>query len=552
MTDRHEARIPVIADAIRKLLEFGLTRGSAKQVRGVLLDCLADQKLYIGPICALVESGLLPRLVEAGTPAGRPIAEVAHIAASKLHDEHGYDVAISRVVVVGVLEALSKKPEAQDFLMTTAKPVVTSPPKFRTVPKPALLHSNIVGPSGAVQSGGVKPNSPRRWLWLWGGVVIVIIVVIISQNSTPPDPENGNNETATSGVQTAPAKSASGVNNVIAQKSAQTEPAPNSPPSASSAINPLTGPSFPCPQPLDPLAELVCSTPSLALLDMQFVQTYNALLQQVGTSGEAAIRESDINFDINIRNNCGIAQSEADTPTQSPPPSAPAGSDACVIPQYQRQIAEWQGMLQGAAAEEAARPIQGQMALQAQLQKLGFLPSQAAIDGIFGPKTRAAITQWQISVGHTPTGLLGDADAQSLASTPISSSQALGPNQAASQSQFTESQTIASQPPLSPALTSYAEGHADRVRLENYANSLQGSEQQGFVFWSAQRSLASPESCEEGAIAAFPNDSENQATFVHGCQEGQFQLTPTDIRRQTDPMYKAGWNAPVSTPAQQN
>jgi hypothetical protein len=113
---------------------------------------------------------------------------------------------------------------------------------------------------------------------------------------------------------------------------------------------------------------------------------------------------------------------------------------------------------------------------------------------------------------------------------------------------FNSAPAVAAQPPLSPAPTSYAQGHADRVRLENLVNSLPGPEKQGFVYWSSQRSLTNPGSCEAGAVAAFPNDSEDEASFVQGCQEGQVQLAPTDIRRKTDPMYKAGWNAPVTSP----
>jgi len=97
------------------------------------------------------------------------------------------------------------------------------------------------------------------------------------------------------------------------------------------------------------------------------------------------------------------------------------------------------------------------------------------------------------------------------------------------------------------AVLSYYQGHADRVRLEKLDNSLQGAEKQGFVFWSAQRSLSNPMSCTDGANAAFPNDPNDEATFVQGCQEGQVQLAPTDVRRKTDALYRAGWNAPLTS-----
>lgn len=184
--------------------------------------------------------------------------------------------------------------------------------------------------------------------------------------------------------------------------------------SASQPINPITGPSFPCPQPSDPLAQLVCSTPQLALLDMQFVQSYKALYQQVGVENDPALRHEDFEFDLAVRSQCNIAVSQGATQSSTPPPAAPAGAAQCVFPLYQQQIAIWKARLQGAAAEEADRSIPQQVALQGRLQALGFLPAQAQLDGVFGTGTRAAIIQWQTSTGRQPTGLLGDADAQIL------------------------------------------------------------------------------------------------------------------------------------------
>jgi peptidoglycan hydrolase-like protein with peptidoglycan-binding domain len=147
---------------------------------------------------------------------------------------------------------------------------------------------------------------------------------------------------------------------------------------------------------------------------MQFVQTYDALYQQVGSVGEPALRHEDLQFDVDVRKNCGIALSQASNPSSALPPVAPAGAAACVIPEYQQQIAAWRTILQGAAAEEANRPIQDQVALQSRLQVLGFLPARAQLDGVFGTGTRAAIIQWQTSIREQPTGLLGNSDAIAL------------------------------------------------------------------------------------------------------------------------------------------
>ena len=219
--------------------------------------------------------------------------------------------------------------------------------------------------------------------------------------------------------------------------------------SATPKIDPITGPSFPCPQPSDPLAQLVCSTPQLALLDMQFVQSYEALFQQAGVNGDPALRHENFEFDLAVRSKCGIAVSQGATNSPTPPPAAPAGSAQCVIPAYQQQITVWKARLQGAANEEANRPIQNQLALQSRLQALGLLPASAQIDGVFGTGTRAAIIQWQTRVGRQPTGLLGNADAQVLlADAPQSTAAppANQPTQPQAQSQPPNSSVSPAQP----------------------------------------------------------------------------------------------------------
>lgn len=108
---------------------------------------------------------------------------------------------------------------------------------------------------------------------------------------------------------------------------------------------------------------------------------------------------------------------------------------------------------------------------------------------------------------------------------------------------------ISQDPPVAtvpPEVADFDQGHADRVKYENWIDGLQGAEKQGAIFWSGQRSLANPESCENGATDAFPNDSDSQSSFQNGCQEGQDMLGPFDVKRNSDALYKAGWNAPLA------
>ena len=70
--------------------------------------------------------------------------------------------------------------------------------------------------------------------------------------------------------------------------------------------------------------------------------------------------------------------------------------------------------LTGIAAEEAAMSIEARAQLQSALQQMDLLTTTDPLTGVFGPLTRAAISQWQASTGRPVTGLLGDTDARDL------------------------------------------------------------------------------------------------------------------------------------------
>jgi len=87
---------------------------------------------------------------------------------------------------------------------------------------------------------------------------------------------------------------------------------------------------------------------------------------------------------------------------------------SCLISAYKDQGEVWRQKLQGAGLEEASRPIEEHIALQAKLQTLGYLPPTARVDGVYGPATREAIVAWQIASQLPVTGLLGTSDATVL------------------------------------------------------------------------------------------------------------------------------------------
>ena len=173
------------------------------------------------------------------------------------------------------------------------------------------------------------------------------------------------------------------------------------------------GPSFQCPVPRDPLAQLICAHPQLAEADLTFVQVYEAYRQQLSPAGQKALRQESIDFGLSVRANCGIgnAQASANGPL---PPAAPPEAVGCVQNAYEQQRALWASHLTGAAQEEAKRPISEHIGLQRDLQTIGLLPINDTIDGVFGPDTRVAIQSFQQTMNLPVTGLLGTQDALAL------------------------------------------------------------------------------------------------------------------------------------------
>jgi peptidoglycan hydrolase-like protein with peptidoglycan-binding domain len=167
------------------------------------------------------------------------------------------------------------------------------------------------------------------------------------------------------------------------------------------------GPSFDCAAARQPLAQMLCASSDLARTDLLFSQAYWALFQQVGEAGKKDLKQEDIRFIDAVQQQCGVPHSGP-----IPPEGAPAWT--CVRAAYEKQRVLWLSRLTPPASEEANRPIERHIALQRALQKLGFLPAGQAADGVYGPATRAALSQWQRMHFRPETGLLGDADATVL------------------------------------------------------------------------------------------------------------------------------------------
>src|ERR1019366_4071171 len=136
------------------------------------------------------------------------------------------------------------------------------------------------------------------------------------------------------------------------------------------------GPSFDCDQSRTPMTNLICSDARLSRIDLEFLQTYHALRQQVGAAGFPALRQEDVDFIRSVAQRCGI-------PAADFPPADRAAASACLGRLYQEQRSVWLGRLVGLAQEEANRPIESHVELQRQLRVLGFLSGSEKIDGVY-------------------------------------------------------------------------------------------------------------------------------------------------------------------------
>jgi hypothetical protein len=77
---------------------------------------------------------------------------------------------------------------------------------------------------------------------------------------------------------------------------------------------------------------------------------------------------------------------------------------------------------------------------------------------------------------------------------------------------------------------------ADRTAWEQWFSAQTGDYREGAKYWSGQRSAPNPGSC-------YVSGSSSSREFVNGCIAAQRRLNPTDLHRNSEPCYKAGWNA---------
>jgi serine/threonine protein kinase len=296
------------------------------------------------------------------------------------------------------------------------------------------------------------------------------------------------------------------------------------PPQPAVQSPPMTiGPSFDCGKTKTPLQNLICSDPALSRVDVEMVQPYYVLRQIVGKDGWQDLLYEAIGFSDQTAYDCRISDAGELPPDQ-------AKLKTCLLQAYKAQRSVWLQKLEGAGREEAERPIEQHIALQARLQAMGYLPATARIDGVYGTATRAAIAAWQTAAQLPVTGLLGDDLALLGVNVPTAT------RSAPSSEPASRPAPLLSGPQVGQPATAFDQGLADRKGWETWFNALSSDYHEGARYWSAQRSLPKPGSC-------FGPGGQSLGDWTAGCIAAQQRLAPTDARRKSEPEYRQGWNS---------
>jgi uncharacterized protein len=108
-----------------------------------------------------------------------------------------------------------------------------------------------------------------------------------------------------------------------------------------SSISPAlaVGHSFDCTKVQTPLAQFICASPALSKTDLEFVQPYYALRQQVGPDGWQSLKVEAVDFENHATQQCVISLSGTLLPDR-------AALEQCVIEADNAQAAIWKSRLQ--------------------------------------------------------------------------------------------------------------------------------------------------------------------------------------------------------------
>lgn len=168
----------------------------------------------------------------------------------------------------------------------------------------------------------------------------------------------------------------------------------------------------------DSIATMLCQNSEAAKHELIFDQTYYALRQVVGKNGWKSLKQEAISDDDAFKQCIAVASPENSQ-------ELPLADPGCYVSHIDALTEKYKRRLSGSALQEASRPIDDHIALQGRLIVLGFLPSSAAVDGVYGEATRQAIQTWQrVAKRPQADGFISDSDASILLANDASTSPA--------------------------------------------------------------------------------------------------------------------------------
>jgi hypothetical protein len=300
-------------------------------------------------------------------------------------------------------------------------------------------------------------------------------------------------------------------------------PAPAWPPPPVVQAPVVIGPSYDCAKAQTQSQTFVCSDAALSRADLEMAQPYYVLRQLVGRDGWKDLLQEAVGFQNQTAYDCRITDAGELPPDQTT-------LKTCLLAAYQAQRQVWLRRLWGPGLEEALRPVEQHIALQARLQALGYLSATARIDGVYGTAMRAAIAAWQTAAQLPVTGLLDDDLTLLGVNVPTATPSASSSDPASRPA------PMLSGPQAGQPATALDQGLADRKGWETWFNALSSDYHEGARYWSAQRSLPKPGSC-------FGPGGQSLGDWTAGCIAAQQRLAPTDARRKSEPEYRQGWNS---------
>lgn len=177
--------------------------------------------------------------------------------------------------------------------------------------------------------------------------------------------------------------------------------APPAQPAAPAAPAAAYGPSFDCTSKAattQALAQMICRNRELSYWELSYVIAYQALRETSSPEFRKALVDEANALVLRMNDQCGL-------PSNGPLTGAPSVDQlACVRTLFQESRLALIGRTFGVGREEATLTPQETVALQRALQISQHLPAAAALDGVFGPVSRAAISSWQRENGLPVTG----------------------------------------------------------------------------------------------------------------------------------------------------